>query len=67
MDFDGNFITIVHASFSPVTIKLLWKQLGLGFTFIPWLNIGDFNCILRLDKKKGGMIPKVVCINEFRS
>ncbi|XP_026430520.1 uncharacterized protein LOC113327556 [Papaver somniferum] len=29
------------------------------------LVIGDFNCILRLDEKKGGLEPRTSAINEF--
>ncbi|XP_026442631.1 uncharacterized protein LOC113342246 [Papaver somniferum] len=32
---------------------------------MPWLVMGDFNCILRLDEKKGGLDPRTSAINEF--
>lgn len=67
VDIDNNLITAVHASHNPVARNSLWKQLGLGTIPIPWLVVGDFNCILRLDEKKGGRIIKEVYMNAFRS
>ncbi|XP_026438062.1 uncharacterized protein LOC113336627 [Papaver somniferum] len=67
VNFVGDFITAVHASYNPVVRKRLWRQLGLGFISIPWLVLGDFNCVLRLEEKKGGRPIKEVYMNEFRS
>ncbi|XP_026420198.1 uncharacterized protein LOC113316192 [Papaver somniferum] len=67
LNIDGDFVTAVHASFDPVTRRRLWRQLGLGFISIPWLVLGDFNCVLRLYEKKGGRTIKEVYVNEFRS
>ncbi|XP_026435983.1 uncharacterized protein LOC113333792 [Papaver somniferum] len=67
LDFDGVWITAVHASWDPVTRRLLWKQLRLGFISIPWLVLGDFNCVLRLDEKKGGRPTLSTYMNEFQS
>ncbi|XP_026433322.1 uncharacterized protein LOC113330706 [Papaver somniferum] len=66
MNFAGDFITAVHASYNPVARKILWRQLGLGFIYIPWLVLGDFNYVLRLEEKKGGRPIKEVYMNEFR-
>ncbi|XP_026443850.1 uncharacterized protein LOC113344004 [Papaver somniferum] len=63
----GDFITDVHASCDPVARRRFWCQLGLGFISIPWLVLGDFNCNLRLDEKKGGRPIKEIYVNEFRS
>ncbi|XP_026451781.1 uncharacterized protein LOC113352131 [Papaver somniferum] len=63
----GDFVTAVHASFDLVARRRLWHQLNLGFIFIPWLVLGDFNCILRLDEKKGGRPIKEMYVNEFKS
>ncbi|OVA16430.1 hypothetical protein BVC80_243g41 [Macleaya cordata] len=30
-----------------------------------WLAIGDFNCVLRIDEKKGGLAPKASAMNDF--
>ncbi|XP_026459765.1 uncharacterized protein LOC113360473 [Papaver somniferum] len=43
----------------------LWQQLCLQDLTVPWLIIGDFNCVLRGDEKKGGKEPHTSCINEF--
>ncbi|XP_026385072.1 uncharacterized protein LOC113280695 [Papaver somniferum] len=67
VNFAGDFITDVHASYNPVVRKRLWRQLDLGFISIPWLVLGDFNCVLRLEEKKGGRLIKEVYMNEFRS
>ncbi|XP_026396125.1 uncharacterized protein LOC113290758 [Papaver somniferum] len=66
LNFAGD-ITTVHASYDSVERKRLYRQLGLGFIFIPWLELGEFNCVLRLDENKGGRTIKEVYINEFRS
>ncbi|XP_026443907.1 uncharacterized protein LOC113344070 [Papaver somniferum] len=67
IDVDGNFITAVHASFNAVSRKMLWSQLGLGSISIPWLVVGDFNCVLRLEEKKGGIPNKEVYMIDFRN
>ncbi|XP_026416384.1 uncharacterized protein LOC113311798 [Papaver somniferum] len=67
VEVEGNIITAVHASYNPVTRKMLWRQLDLGSTSLPWLVLGDFNCVLRMEEKKGGIPIKEVYINEFRS
>ncbi|XP_026459126.1 uncharacterized protein LOC113359759 [Papaver somniferum] len=67
IDVDGNFITAVHASYNAVSRKMLWSQLGLGSISIPWLVVGDFNCVLRLEEKKGGIPNKEVYMIDFRS
>ncbi|XP_026443244.1 uncharacterized protein LOC113343176 [Papaver somniferum] len=50
---------------SHVTRRSLWQQLVSSGDGIPWLVIGDFNCILRLDEKKGGREPRTSAINEI--
>ncbi|XP_026443572.1 uncharacterized protein LOC113343651 [Papaver somniferum] len=67
LNFDGDWITAVHASCDPAARRNLWQQLGLGFVSVPWLVLGDFNCILRLDEKKGGRSILSIYMNEFRS
>ncbi|XP_026383519.1 uncharacterized protein LOC113279018 [Papaver somniferum] len=67
LNFSGDFVTAVHASWDPVARRRLWRQLGLGFISIPWLVLGDFNCVLRLDDKKGGRPIKEIYMNEFGS
>ncbi|XP_026396052.1 uncharacterized protein LOC113290682 [Papaver somniferum] len=67
VNFVGDFIATVHASYNPVVRKRLWRKLGLGFISIPWLVLGDFNCVLRLEEKKGARPIKEVYMNEFRS
>ncbi|XP_026443830.1 uncharacterized protein LOC113343977 [Papaver somniferum] len=62
---DGVCITFVHASYLQVTRRRLWEQLNMDNVDIPWLLIGDFNCILRLEEKKGGREPHTCAINEF--
>ncbi|XP_026451799.1 uncharacterized protein LOC113352157 [Papaver somniferum] len=67
LNFAGDFVTAVHASFDLVARRRLWRQLGLGFISIPWLVLGDFNCVLRLDEKNGGRTIKEIYMNEFGS
>ncbi|XP_026428826.1 uncharacterized protein LOC113324751 [Papaver somniferum] len=67
VDFTWDFITAVHASYNPVVRNRLWRQWDLGFISIPCLVLGDFNCVLRLEEKKGGRPIKEVYMNEFRS
>ncbi|XP_026400089.1 uncharacterized protein LOC113295981 [Papaver somniferum] len=67
LNFDGDWITAVHASCDPVARRTLCQQLGLGFVSVPWLVLGDVNCILRLDEKKGGSSILSIFMNEFRS
>ncbi|XP_026399658.1 uncharacterized protein LOC113295544 [Papaver somniferum] len=62
---DGVRISFVHASYVQVTRRRLWHQLNLQDDSIPWLVMGDFNCILRLGEKKGGLEPRTSAINEF--
>ncbi|XP_026433774.1 uncharacterized protein LOC113331258 [Papaver somniferum] len=67
LDFSGDYITGVHASSDAVARRSLWSQLWLGFIYIPWLMLGDFNCVMHLDEKKGGRPIKEIYMNEFRS
>ncbi|XP_026458497.1 uncharacterized protein LOC113358992 [Papaver somniferum] len=48
-----------------VTRRSLWQQLGLGNSQVTWLVVGDFNCVLRLEKKKGGVFTCTSVVNEF--
>ncbi|XP_026459757.1 uncharacterized protein LOC113360464 [Papaver somniferum] len=65
IEVDGVHISFVHASYVQFNRRRLWKQLNLQDDSIPWLVMGDFNCILRLDEKKGGFEPRTSSINEF--
>ncbi|XP_026420116.1 uncharacterized protein LOC113316107 [Papaver somniferum] len=65
VEVDGVHVCFVHASYIQVTRRSLWQQLVSSGGGIPWLVIGDFNCILRLDEKKGGLEPRSSAINEF--
>ncbi|XP_026433404.1 uncharacterized protein LOC113330807 [Papaver somniferum] len=65
IEVDGVHVSFVHASYIKVTRRRLWQQLNIHGDAIPWLVIGDFNCILRLDEKKGGLEPRTSAINEF--
>ncbi|XP_026443515.1 uncharacterized protein LOC113343595 [Papaver somniferum] len=65
VEVDGVHVSFVHASYIQVTRRSLWQQLVSSGDGIPWLVIGDFNCILRLDEKKGGLEPRTSAINEF--
>ncbi|XP_026397132.1 uncharacterized protein LOC113291860 [Papaver somniferum] len=42
-------------------------RLGLGSISLPWLGLGDFNCVLRLEEKKGGIPTKEIYISEFQN
>ncbi|XP_026448006.1 uncharacterized protein LOC113348446 [Papaver somniferum] len=65
IEVDGVHISFVHASYVQVIRRSLWQQLNLQDESIPWLVMGDFNCILRLDEKNGGLEPRTSAINEF--
>ncbi|XP_026455672.1 uncharacterized protein LOC113356677 [Papaver somniferum] len=65
VEVDGVHVSFVHASYIQVTRRSLWQQLVSSGDGIPWLVIGYFNCILRLDEKKGGLEPRTSAINEF--
>ncbi|XP_026443168.1 uncharacterized protein LOC113343060 [Papaver somniferum] len=62
---DGVYISFVHASYIQTTRRRLWQQLVMQDTITPWLVIGDFNCILRLNEKKGGLEIRSSVIDEF--
>ncbi|XP_026450923.1 uncharacterized protein LOC113351073 [Papaver somniferum] len=62
---DGVFMSFVHASYIQVFRRRLWQQLSLHDLTVPWLIMGDFNCVLHGDEKKGGHEPRPSCINEF--
>ncbi|XP_026442693.1 uncharacterized protein LOC113342339 [Papaver somniferum] len=51
---EGVLISFVHASYIQVFRRRLWSQLSAVDTTTPWLIMGDFNCVLRQDEKKGG-------------
>ncbi|XP_026433635.1 uncharacterized protein LOC113331064 [Papaver somniferum] len=51
---EGVLISFVHASYIQVFRRRLWSQLSAVDTTTPWLIMGDFNCVLRQDVKKGG-------------
>ncbi|XP_026443729.1 uncharacterized protein LOC113343830 [Papaver somniferum] len=59
------FISFVHASCFQVTRRSLRQQLSSFDNNIPWLVMGDFNCVFRNDEKKGGCTPSTSAINEF--
>ncbi|XP_026399691.1 uncharacterized protein LOC113295576 [Papaver somniferum] len=59
------FISFIHASCFQVTRRSLRQQLSSFDNNIPWLVMGDFNCVLRNDDKKGGYTPCTSAINEF--
>ncbi|XP_026378660.1 uncharacterized protein LOC113273107 [Papaver somniferum] len=62
---EGVFISCVHASYTQVFRRILWSQLSVVDSTTPWLVIGDFNCVLRNDEKKGGRDVLTSSINEF--
>ncbi|XP_026442655.1 uncharacterized protein LOC113342278 [Papaver somniferum] len=62
---DGVHISLVHAISVQTTRRNLWRQLDMGALQLPWLAIGDFNCVLRNDEKKGGATPRTAVVNEF--
>ncbi|XP_026420711.1 uncharacterized protein LOC113316778 [Papaver somniferum] len=61
---NGVHISIVNASSVQVTRRTLWNQLDMGDHRVPWLVIGDFNCVLR-NEERGGGIPRTSVVNEF--
>ncbi|XP_026400442.1 uncharacterized protein LOC113296351 [Papaver somniferum] len=65
IEVEGVHISFVHASYVQTTRRSLWHQLNLQDTSTPWMVMGDFNCILRLNDKKGGLEPRTSAIDEF--
>ncbi|XP_026433422.1 uncharacterized protein LOC113330830 [Papaver somniferum] len=63
--FDGVYISFFHASYIQTTMRRLWQQLVMQDSITPWLVIGDFNCILRLNEKKGGLEIRSSVIGDF--
>ncbi|XP_026417280.1 uncharacterized protein LOC113312758 [Papaver somniferum] len=61
--FSGRMIWL-HRCFQ-VHRRRLWQQLSSSDISIPWLVIGDFNCVLRNVEKKRGREPRTSVINEF--
>ncbi|XP_026448250.1 uncharacterized protein LOC113348618 [Papaver somniferum] len=62
---DGVYISFVHASYIQTTRRRLWQQLVMQDSITPWLVIGDFNCILHLNEKKGGLEIRSSVIDDF--
>ncbi|XP_026435777.1 uncharacterized protein LOC113333560 [Papaver somniferum] len=62
---EGVHIYFVHASYIQVTRRRLWQQLVMQDSITPCLVMGDFNCVLRLNEKKGGLEPRTSVINDF--
>ncbi|XP_026399660.1 uncharacterized protein LOC113295545 [Papaver somniferum] len=62
---EGVQVSFIHASYLQVTRRALWQQLNMGHSQVPWLSIGDYNCVLRGEEKKGGAEPRASVINEF--
>ncbi|XP_026377979.1 uncharacterized protein LOC113272344 [Papaver somniferum] len=62
---DGVHISLVHAISLQTSRRNLWRQLDMGALQVPWLTIGDFNCVLRNEEKKGGVTPRAAVVNEF--
>ncbi|XP_026428608.1 uncharacterized protein LOC113324501 [Papaver somniferum] len=62
---EGVFISCVHASYIQVFRRRLWSQLSVVDSNSPWMVIGDFNCVLRNDEKRGGRDVHTSSMNEF--
>ncbi|XP_026420055.1 uncharacterized protein LOC113316036 [Papaver somniferum] len=54
IETEGVLISFVHASCFRVTRRSLWQQLCSVDINTPWLVMGDFNCVLRNEEKRGG-------------
>lgn len=61
-----NVITAVHAKSRHSMRRELWQQMEAMKCSRPWLVLGDFNCVLQYAEKKGGRMPSLVAIQEFR-
>ncbi|XP_026399707.1 uncharacterized protein LOC113295590 [Papaver somniferum] len=62
---DGVYISFVHAIYSQTTRRRIWQKLVMQDSITPWLVIGDFNCILCLNEKKGGLEIRSSVIDDF--
>ncbi|XP_026400385.1 uncharacterized protein LOC113296291 [Papaver somniferum] len=65
IETEGVLVSFVHASCFQVTRRRLWQQLSSVDNNTPCLVMGDFNCVLRNDEKKGGCEPRTSVINDF--
>ncbi|XP_026420106.1 uncharacterized protein LOC113316093 [Papaver somniferum] len=65
IEVDGVMISFIHASCIQVTRRNLWQQLSSRDCTTPWLVMGDFNCVLHNEEKRGGREPRTSVINEF--
>ncbi|XP_026382114.1 uncharacterized protein LOC113277170 [Papaver somniferum] len=62
---DGVHVSLVHARSVQITRRSLWRQLDMGSFQVSWLEIGDFNCVIRNEEKKGSAAPRTAVVNEF--
>ncbi|WOK94327.1 hypothetical protein Cni_G03029 [Canna indica] len=62
-------ISTIYANTNPTLRYTLWQSLSnINLNAYPWLLLGDFNCILNQDDKKGGLPFRLTShIQNFRS
>ncbi|OVA06545.1 Ribonuclease H domain [Macleaya cordata] len=66
VEVDNSIVTGVHAHVLTINRRDLWNQLiPISQLNKPWLLIGDFNAVLRIDEKKGGLLPKANAMSDF--
>lgn len=63
--FNYSLVIIVHGLSMNSLRRELWQHLHNIFGNIQGIVIGDFNCILRYDEKKGGTIVSLRSMAEF--
>ncbi|XP_026442383.1 uncharacterized protein LOC113341885 [Papaver somniferum] len=58
---------VINSSRQDITIETegVLQQLASVDNDTPWLVMGDFNCVLRNEEKKGGREPRTLVINDF--
>ncbi|XP_026410824.1 uncharacterized protein LOC113306055 [Papaver somniferum] len=58
----------VHAATLTVNRRELWKDLeDINNLNKPWLVIGDFNTMMIMEEKKGGLAPLKISMMEFKN
>ncbi|OVA17071.1 Ribonuclease H domain [Macleaya cordata] len=66
VEVGNSIITGIHAHVLTANRRALWDHLQtISMLNKPWLLIGDFNAVLRMEEKKGGLPPKSIAMTEF--
>ncbi|MQM19246.1 hypothetical protein Taro_052247 [Colocasia esculenta] len=62
------YITVVYTDCNPVVRRMLFDDLTVfaqSTSNVPWLMVGDFNCIANHCEKTGGILASVSSMHDF--